>query len=149
LQKVGGKILIGPYRDLRSQWYIFFGQPTEFSFWLYNFTLVDGQRLFHERASNGTQIKGIIESNQYAQDGSQFSNLTDSFADSDNIQIVSDARLGVQYQHAKTFFTQDSFIIQTANMTNSSFRKNREVFFLSQDSGVLLSIRTLFSNDWA
>lgn len=62
--------------------------------------------------------------------------------------MIPDDRLGIQFQHAKTFITDDKFIIQTANLTYSSFNKNREMFFLGSDTGVVKSLQNVFYNDW-
>lgn len=55
--------------------------------------------------------------------------------------------MGTQYQHAKVNLIDSGFIIQTANLTHSSFVKNREHFFQSNDSGVRSSLHTIFEKD--
>lgn len=89
-----------------------------------------------------------MESEQYAAKDNQIANLIDWFADNHNITIIPDNRLGISFQHAKTFLTEKGFIIQTANMTFSSFSKNREAFFLSTHVWVLASLQQLFDRDW-
>lgn len=158
-ENIQGELLIGPYKDLRTQRYTFFDQSLwspisswpqpSFSFWLYNFTYEDAKRRMQELGSKQVLIQWIIENKQYASDGSQFSTLQDIFRDNSSVHMIGDDRLGVNYQHAKTFFTQNRFIIQTANMTYSSFRANRELFFLSSHTGILVSLQRLFQNDWA
>ncbi len=158
-ESIQGELLIGPYKDLRTQRYTFFDQSfwspisswpqPSFSFWLYNFTYEDAKRRMQELGSKQVPIQGIIENKQYASDGSQFAGLQDIFRDNPSVHIIGDDRLGVNYQHAKVFFTPNRFIIQTANMTYSSFRANRELFFLSSHTGVLASLQSLFQNDWA
>ena len=75
-----------------------------------------------------------MESEQYAAKDNQIKTLMDGFADNSNVRIIPDDRLGVNFQHAKTFVTPNGAIIQTANMTYSSFSKNREVFFMTTDT---------------
>jgi phosphatidylserine/phosphatidylglycerophosphate/cardiolipin synthase-like enzyme len=41
--------------------------------------------------------------------------------------------MGTEYTHAKVNLIDSGFIIQTANLTHSSFAKNREHFFQSYD----------------
>ncbi|MEI6117902.1 MAG: phospholipase D-like domain-containing protein [bacterium] len=55
--------------------------------------------------------------------------------------------MGTEYQHAKVNLLDSGFIIQTANLTNSSFASNREHFFQSTDSGVQNSLHTIFEKD--
>lgn len=141
-------IYIWPYRDLRKQRYEFLWYPKTLQFRLYNFTFEDTKRFFHELAFNGTKIQWIVESSQYASKDNQFQQLLDWFRDNKNIVLVPDERLWVQYQHAKTFIGDDRFIMQTANMTYSSFNKNREVFFFWTDTWVTASLHQLFYNDW-
>ena len=55
--------------------------------------------------------------------------------------------MGTEYTHAKVNLFDSGFIIQTANLTNSSFASNREHFFQSYDSGVWKSLHTIFEKD--
>jgi len=55
--------------------------------------------------------------------------------------------MGTEYQHAKVNLFDSGFIIQTANLTKSSFASNREHFFQSTDSGVWTSLHTIFEKD--
>lgn len=148
LKDVQWNIYIWPYRDLRKQRYEFLWYPKILQFWLYNFTFDDTKRFFHELGANGTKIQWIVESAQFASKDNQFADLLAWFRDNKNIVIVPDQRLWVEYQHAKTFVTEDKFIMQTANITYSSFNKNREVFVFGTDSWVVASLHQLFYNDW-
>lgn len=150
---------IWPYKDLRNQRYQFVWSPKVLQFWLYNFTLTEGKRFFNEIASKGTKIQGVMESTQYqnssesndsstSNNQSQFEQLKDDFLWNKNLRIVSDQSLWLNFQHAKTFLMDTGFIIQTANVTYSSYNKNREIFFMGTDSGVLLSLQELFKKDW-
>jgi phosphatidylserine/phosphatidylglycerophosphate/cardiolipin synthase-like enzyme len=42
----------------------------------------------------------------------------------------------------------DKFIIQTANFTYSSFYKNREMYFVSQDKYIKENLEKIFIKDW-
>ncbi len=148
LEVVPGILNMWPYKALRSQRYNFIGRPSNLSFWLYNFTFDDTKRFFHEIATYGTVIKGIMESAQYASRGDQMWDLQNWFGDNDNITIIPDDRLWVEFQHAKVFLADTGFIMQTANITFSSFSKNREWFFMSTDTWVLQSLQQLFNHDW-
>ncbi|MFZ5341933.1 MAG: hypothetical protein ACOZBL_05415 [Patescibacteria group bacterium] len=39
-------------------------------------------------------------------------------------------------------------MVQTANMTNSSFSKNREMFFYSKNNVILSSLKDIYEKDW-
>lgn len=147
LTVVAGTLAIGPYRALWDQWHTFLWHPKMLSFWLYNFTHEDTKRYFHELGSKGTLIQGIMEREQYASRDNQLAWLIKTFADNSNIVIIPDDRLGVWFQHAKTFLADSWYIIQTANMTYSSFAKNREIYFLSYDDATLASLRHIFMKD--
>jgi phosphatidylserine/phosphatidylglycerophosphate/cardiolipin synthase-like enzyme len=56
--------------------------------------------------------------------------------------------MGTEYIHAKVNLIDSGFIIQTANLTKSSFASNREHFFQSFDPQVRKSLHTLFEKDW-
>lgn len=49
--------------------------------------------------------------------------------------------------HAKTFLTEDAFIIQTANLTYSSFFSNREFFLISHNPLILANLKSIFAKD--
>ncbi|NOZ44342.1 MAG: hypothetical protein GXP45_04330 [bacterium] len=52
-----------------------------------------------------------------------------------------------KYVHSKFSLLDREFWIQTANLTHSSFFKNREYYFVSQDTGVYQSLQTIFDKD--
>jgi hypothetical protein len=52
------------------------------------------------------------------------------------------------YVHAKVTLNEDSFRVQTANLTKSSFESNREHFFYSNDSAFHDSLEKLVDADW-
>ena len=55
--------------------------------------------------------------------------------------------MGTEYTHAKVNLIDSGFIIQTANLTQSSFASNREHFFQSFDTGIQTSLKTIFEKD--
>lgn len=148
LQDIAGNLYIWPYRDLRKQRYAFLWEPNRLQFWLYNLTYDDAKRWLHERWIYGTKIQWILEANQYGGSWNQYSSLEQHFLDNRNIELQSDTRLWITFQHAKTFVADERFIIQTANVTYSSFNKNRELFFFGTHTGVALSLQQLFATDW-
>jgi len=147
LISVEGTLYLWPNKAIWPARYAFIGQPASLDFRLYSFTYEDARRQFNEIASKGTIIRGIIEKSQYGQKDDQYGQLLDAFYGNINVHLIPDDRLDVQFQHAKTFLTSDKAIIQTANLTFSSFSKNREWFFMTSDSGVVKSLHYLYDAD--
>ena len=56
--------------------------------------------------------------------------------------------MGTTYTHAKVNLIDSGVIIQTANLTKSSFSTNREHFFMSYDGDIWQSLHTIFEKDW-
>jgi phosphatidylserine/phosphatidylglycerophosphate/cardiolipin synthase-like enzyme len=52
-----------------------------------------------------------------------------------------------EYVHSKINLVDSGFWIQTANLTNSSFQKNREHFFYSENQAVWHSLNNIFDKD--
>jgi phosphatidylserine/phosphatidylglycerophosphate/cardiolipin synthase-like enzyme len=88
----------------------------------------------------------ILENRKYQEFGSDFQKLVERLSGT-NFQIRSDQELGTNYVHSKVFLTDKQFIIQTANLSFTSFTKNREYFFISSHSGVLASLHKIFQKD--
>lgn len=147
LSPIDGTLYMGPNKSVRPAWYTFIGMPPSLDFWLYNFTYEDARRQFHELASKGAVIRGIMEKLQYGQKEDMYGQLLEAFQGNANLHLIPDDRLGVEFMHAKTFLTPDKAIIQTANLTFSSFSKNREWFFMTADSGVVASLHYLHDAD--
>lgn len=144
---ISWNVYIWPYSSLREQRYRFVGRPKHLRFWLYSLVFDDAKRFFHELWFNNTTVQWIIESNHFGSNTDHYQESNKHFVANDNIILVPDQRLWVIYQHAKTFLTDSGFIIQTANLSYSSFMKNREIFFFWKDTGVTISLQNLFYND--
>ena len=52
--------------------------------------------------------------------------------------------MGTEYTHAKVNLIDSGFIIQTANLTHSSFTKNREHFFQSTDTNLEILMNFMY-----
>lgn len=90
-----------------------------------------------------------MENKKYKQYNDTFTQVKEDFSSYDNFGIKSDQQMGTKYIHSKISLLDDNFWIQTANLTHSSWFKNREHFFVSSHSGVYQSLRTIFQKDWA
>ncbi len=113
----------------------------------YEFTHKDFKNTLKNLAENDVNIRIIVEDNKYKQFQNTLKVLGQDFSWYQNIQLKSDKQMGTEYQHAKVNLIDSGFIIQTANLTKSSFASNREHFFQSYDSGVWQSLHTIFDKD--
>lgn len=98
-------------------------------------------------AIGGKDIDLIIENQKYQQFTNDFKNLV-SYYSGTNVEIKDDKKLGVTYTHAKTFFGDSFFIIETANLTQTSFTKNIEHIFIGTNTGIINNLNILFQKDW-
>ncbi len=114
----------------------------------YEFTKKELKSKFKELLDRWVNIKLIMENNKYQQFQNTWNKIEDYFKDYDNFEIKSDEQMHTKYVHSKINLVDSGFWIQTANLTHSSFAKNREYFFYSHDTWVLLSLNTIFEKDW-
>lgn len=114
--------------------------------WLYQLTLDEVKQRREQEAKEGTDVRLILENERYQQYHNDFNTLRDEWLGTD-IGLQSDYKMGVNYTHAKTFITDTLSIIQTANLTHSSFFKNREHFFITSNTEVRESLLSLFTQD--
>lgn len=143
-------------------WY-FFRSPGESlgkelaSFWAtqqnldlrtYEFTQKDFKSLLQTLAQKDVNIRIIIEDKKFQQFQNTLKVLSQYYSWYQNIQLRSDKQMGTEYTHAKVNLIDSGFIIQTANLTNSSFASNREHFFQSIDTWIRKSLHTIFEKDW-
>lgn len=115
--------------------------------WIYEFTNPSLKSYFKKLANQWVPIKIIVENNKYQQYRNTMTQLRGYFSGYKNVEIKSDKQMKTQYIHAKTLVGENNFIIQTANLTKSSFDSNREYIFSSQNINVLKSLRRIFEKD--
>lgn len=113
---------------------------------LYTFTHKDLKKLRTQIADRWVDTKLILEDRKYKQLGSDFKTLQQLF-DQHKISIKSDTHLGTNYVHTKSFVSSGFAIIQTANLTHSSFDKNREYLFITRHSDIIANLKVLFEKD--
>lgn len=115
----------------------------------YEFTHKDFKVLLKQLATRNVNIRIIIEDKKFQQFQNTLKTLSQEFSWYKNIQLKSDKQMGTEYTHAKVNLIDSGFIIQTANLTKSSFASNREHFFQSNDTGIRTSLHTIFQKDRA
>lgn len=92
-------------------------------------------------------IKMMIERKPYQSYRDDYAALEHYFSGT-SIELLPDTQLGIDYLHAKLTIIDDAYIVQTANLTASSFTKNREHFLYGIDTTILSWLTQVFLNDW-
>ncbi len=92
-------------------------------------------------------IQLIMENNKYQQYQNTWNQVQEYFSAYPRFEIKSDEQMGTMYTHSKIALIDSGFWIQTANLTHSSFFKNREHFFYSENTWVRESLNTIFDKD--
>lgn len=113
----------------------------------YEFTEKHLKSKLKNLAENGVKIQIMIENKKYQQFKNTYKELQNYFSGLQNIEVKSDEHLPTQYLHSKITLMQSGFWIQSSNLTHSTFAKNREHLFRSEDPKVLKSLHTLFEKD--
>ncbi len=115
--------------------------------WTYEFTHKDFKASLKRLAEKGVNIRIIVEDKKFQQYQNTLKILSQYFSWYQNVQLKSDKQMGTEYVHAKVNLIDSGFIIQTANLTNSSFASNREYFFQGYDTWIWASLHTIFEKD--
>lgn len=147
IQNITGVFFRSPGESLEKELTDFSSTQKTLDLRTYEFTHKDFKNTIKNLAENNVNIRIIIEDNKYQQFQNTLKVLGQDFSWYQNIQLKSDKQMGTEYTHAKVNLIDSGFIIQTANLTNSSFVSNREHFFQSYDSGVWKSLYTIFEKD--
>lgn len=96
---------------------------------------------------SGVDIKLMIERKPYQSYRDDYAALEYYFSGT-SIELLPDTQLGIDYLHAKLTIIDDAYIVQTANLTASSFTKNREHFLYGTDQLILSWLVDVFLDDW-
>ncbi len=147
IQNITGDFFRSPGESLSKELSAFQKTTTSLDLWTYEFTQKDVKYVLKNLLSSGVNIRIIVENNKYKQFQNTLKELQKYFSGYTNMSIKSDKQMGTEYTHAKVNLIDSGFIIQTANLTHSSFASNREHFFQSYDSGVWASLHTIFDKD--
>lgn len=87
----------------------------------------------YESFAGGTEDKWFIALQKYL--------------DGCDVPVQSDEELPVAYSHQKVSLSDGRYMLGTANLTYTSFRKNREYRVIGRDSDILLSLEELHHAD--
>lgn len=148
IQQIRGVFFRSPGESLSKELENFWKTQQNLDLRTYEFTHKDFKNALKALANNNVNVRIIIEDQKFKQYQNTLKVLHQELSWYQNIQLKSDKQMGTEYTHAKVNLIDSGFIIQTANLTQSSFAKNREHFFQSYDTGVRTSLHTIFQKDW-
>ena len=149
LKVISWTIFQWPTNELYTQYGKFLDSTDEYlKLETYDFTNKFFKTRFHSLLNRWISIQTILENNKYQEYGNTFRQLQEYFSWDKNIELRSDEQMWTMYVHAKVTLNEDSFRVQTANLTKSSFESNREHFFYSEDTAFHDSLEELFDADW-
>ncbi|MCX6824934.1 MAG: phospholipase D-like domain-containing protein [candidate division SR1 bacterium] len=148
IQNISGLFFRSPGESLDREVSVFKSTQHNLDLRTYDFTHKQFKSTLSALGASGVNVRIIVEDNKFQQFQNTLKVLSQYFSGYKNIELKSDKQMGTEYTHAKVNLIDSGFIIQTANLTNTSFASNREHFFQSTDSGVRTSLHTIFEKDW-
>lgn len=147
LQNISWSFFRSPGESLEKELASFSSTRQNLDLRTYEFTHKQFTSTLKKLAENGVNIRIIVEDKKFQQYQNTLKVLSQYFSWNRNIQLKSDKQMGTEYTHAKVNLIDSGYIIQTANLTKSSFANNREHFFQSTDTWVWMSLHTIFEKD--
>lgn len=148
LQNITGKLLIFPWafdQFSNALWQTTSGLQIQ----TYEFTDPQIKDQIKKLLQKNVNVQLILENHMYQQYKDMFAVIVDLFSGYSNFAIKSDEQMKTEYVHSKVDIMDNSFLIKSANLTHSSLFTNREYMFLSSNSWVLQSLKTIFAKDRA
>ncbi|MEI7558112.1 MAG: phospholipase D-like domain-containing protein [bacterium] len=133
LQDITGAFYRSPGESFNKELSAFAAAKDSIDLRTYEFTQKDFKSLLKQLADKHVHIRIIVEDDKFKQFWNTLKVLTQYYSGYETIQLKSDKQMGTNYTHAKVNLIDSGFIIQTANLTNTSFTSNREHFFQSYD----------------
>lgn len=112
----------------------------------YSITMKEIISVVKNKAVLGADVKIILENRTYWNNSKNWSSFIQK-VDWSPVQVQSDEQLGTNFVHAKTFVTDDTVVISTANLWYQWFRNNREYRFETSDDLVVENIKRLHQQD--
>lgn len=141
------RLYITPNNVFQDYISLFDSNPQKLDMYMYNLTYDKVISKIKTLATFWTKIRIILEEKKYQESGQDFKKLSEQLKNK-NIQLVSDDWLWINFQHSKVLLFDNFFLIQTANLTYSSFFKNREHVFYWENKDVLNSLEYIFNQDF-
>lgn len=147
IESITGKIIQMPNPKFIDSYMDSLSWTSTINIQTYELTEKNIKKHLKKLAEAGTQIRIMIENQKYQQYQNTFKQLQKEYADMPNIVIKSDQHMKTMYLHSKITLMDKSFWIQSSNLTHSTFAKNREHLFRSENPKILKNLTQLFEKD--
>lgn len=144
IQDIDAKIFIWPDTQNMIRFSDFIQSQDWIHGWIY---LISDKNIKSTIKKLEIPIRIITEGSQYNSYQNTFKSLISFFASNENIKIVNDDKLWVNFNHTKTFFGNSRWLIQTANLSHTSYTMNKEHFVFGEDTWILASLWNIFNSD--
>lgn len=149
LQEVTGTLYVAPFSSSQTYLNIIWNKWQDLDIQTYTFTDKILHQGFIDALKQGKTIHMMHENKPYQAFEDTYGEIQNFFSWYSWFYLTSDAHLPTEYLHSKITLTENSFIVQTSNLTKSSFGSNREFYFHSFNTGILKSLHTIFAHDWS
>ncbi|MEF2175565.1 MAG: phospholipase D-like domain-containing protein [Candidatus Absconditabacteria bacterium] len=144
LDNINGTLIVGPTFDEES--YIKLLTGTKLDIQVYDLTSPDFINLIIEFRKNLGTVRLMLEDNMYKGNNNYPKIVNKLFKY--GVKIQNDSNIRSNYLHSKLLLTDFNFIIQSGNLGYSTFFRNREHFFVSENKEILNNLNELFDKDW-
>lgn len=104
------------------------------------------QNALKKAKQNNIDLKVILEKNPYM--ATSINNKAYDFLIKNNIDAIWSNTNNYSLNHSKIILIDNKAIISTWNFTYSSFKKNRELFIITNDEEIVSNLNKIFSNDF-
>ena len=127
---ISGTLFISPYGVEEEVLDILTETKYSIDMWMYQLTSKEVMTMLKNLGQLGVDIDIVLENQPYGAGSKDFDKVVATLSPV-WAEIVSDDAMGTNFVHAKTLILdEERFIISTANLGYSSFRRNREYWFV-------------------
>lgn len=144
LDNINWTLIVWPTFDEES--YIKLLTWTKLDIQVYDLTSPDFINLIIEFRKNLWTVRLMLEDNMYKWNNNYPKIVNKLFKYW--VKIQNDSNIRSNYLHSKLLLTDFNFIIQSGNLWYSTFFRNREHFFVSENKEILNNLNELFDKDW-
>lgn len=131
----------------QESWFIDMIDSSKKRVWIsvYTFTLPSIREALLRAKDRGVDVRVLVEKFPYRSTG--INRDTIDFLKNNNIPLYESNTKRFVFMHAKIVMIDDEWIIQTSNLTRSSYSKNREFYVRWWDSQILAELEKIFLFD--
>lgn len=115
--------------------------------YMYQISYVDVENEIIRQSNEWSDVRLILENKKFVDYGFDYDDYK-SYLTQEWIEVINDEEMKTNFNHAKALIFDDSFLIQTANLTYSAFKKNNEIFYRWADEIIKNWLKYSFHQDW-